>query len=202
MSLRSLWGAARWPLLAILVLAGLWAVGWFFADQWTKVDGALVQIMLLAAALGYLTAMFVEQFVEVIGHLWYGRPLLGPAAGGSRTELTARGIGVVLILWAAGFVLFALVTFFLVDISAATLATREGVSLDYPETSEVFVWHFLDVVPLAQIPKTLKWEEPGPERDVLAGLLIVGYKVVVIAPVIAAVTRLVTRGDASDPRPA
>jgi len=91
-----------------------------------------------------------------------------------------------LVIWAAGAVVFSLLTWFLVDISAARLTTRKGVALGFPETSALFVWHLLDVLPLADIPDTVKWNEPGPERNALAGLLLVSYKIVVLAPVLAA----------------
>ena len=48
-----------------------------------------------------------------------------------------------------------------------------------PDTSAGVITFFL-----------VKWNEPGPNRDAVAGLLLVAYKIAVLAPVIAAFVRL------------
>lgn len=47
---------------------------------------------------------------------------------------------------------------------------------------EFFSWHFFDAVPVLAIPDTLKWKAPFTYQDPGVGLLVLAFKVVVIAP--------------------
>jgi hypothetical protein len=52
----------------------------------------------------------------------------------------------------------------------------------------LYLWHFLDAVPLLEVPATLSWERPLVYDDARVGLLVLAFKVVVIVPVLAAFT--------------
>ena len=47
-----------------------------------------------------------------------------------------------------------------------------------------YFWHFLDAVPLVDIPSTLQWEEPAGFRDHTSGVLLLLFKLAVIIPAI------------------
>jgi hypothetical protein len=53
-------------------------------------------------------------------------------------------------------------------------------------TSPVFAWHLADVIPLVDVTKTLKWNEPLQYNDARIGGLVLCYQLLVIVPLIAA----------------
>ena len=48
-----------------------------------------------------------------------------------------------------------------------------------------FCWHLADSIPLANVPETAKWPEPLHYDDVRLGLIVLVFKIVVIAPILA-----------------
>jgi hypothetical protein len=54
------------------------------------------------------------------------------------------------------------------------------------KTADFFAWHLLDSIPGASITKTLRWKEPLGYTGADVGVLLLLFKLVVIAPVIAA----------------
>ena len=57
--------------------------------------------------------------------------------------------------------------------------------------SEVFfAWQFWDSIPELEVPDTLGWKKPYETADAFGGSLILLYKLLVILPVLAAVTDL------------
>jgi hypothetical protein len=51
--------------------------------------------------------------------------------------------------------------------------------------SAYYVWHLLEAVPAAQIPKTLNWDAPYKFKDPWSGSLMFFYKLLVILPILA-----------------
>jgi hypothetical protein len=70
------------------------------------------------------------------------------------------------------------------------LVSRGYISIDgNPQRAiDFYMWHFLDAVPVFKINETLLWDRPFTYRDSNVGLLLLIFKVTVIAPVIAAFT--------------
>jgi hypothetical protein len=190
-----LWRLARWPLLLPILLGVLWGVGWSLA----ALAGAGDVVLLIFALLMWAAAVyvFVEGLSAVVRHLWSGQPLSGQgedlsgAVEESGTERVVGEVAWLCLMWAYGLVVFSLAAFLLEEIGAARFGPPASGSVGYVALSEIFLWHALDLVPLAGVPDTMKWAEPAPGRNVVAGLLIVGYKLVVIAPLVAAVVGLV-----------
>jgi hypothetical protein len=54
--------------------------------------------------------------------------------------------------------------------------------------SDFYLWHFLDAIPLVDVTRTLRWDEPLTYTSHRVGWLLLAFKVTVIVPVIAAFT--------------
>jgi hypothetical protein len=52
--------------------------------------------------------------------------------------------------------------------------------------SAFYLWHFLESLPLLAVNETLHWEKPLTYESVWVGLVLLVFKVTVIAPVISA----------------
>jgi len=57
-----------------------------------------------------------------------------------------------------------------------------------------YAWQFWDSIPELEIPQTLGWEREFKTSDWLGGLLVLLFKLLVILPVVAAITDLWRRG--------
>jgi len=92
-------------------------------------------------------------------------------------------------------VLFALATSYLVAWGVASFAQ------DQPSNARVvafYCWHFLDLVPLIDVPQTLHWSRPLTYPDWRIGLLVLGFELTGVLPVIALIRvfwRLRTTGE-------
>jgi hypothetical protein len=56
--------------------------------------------------------------------------------------------------------------------------------LIWDEVTEFFLWHLFDTVPLLDVPETLRWQKPFKYSDSLSGLILLGYKSLVIFPLL------------------
>lgn len=56
------------------------------------------------------------------------------------------------------------------------------------EAMGFYLWHLSEEIPLLNITETLRWDAPLEHRDVWGGLLVLAYKVLVIIPIVAALT--------------
>ena len=61
------------------------------------------------------------------------------------------------------------------------------------KTSEVYVWHLFDTVPLLDIPQNLEWQVPFEFEDRIGGFLLILFTSIVILPLIQ-VVRLIATG--------
>jgi hypothetical protein len=66
------------------------------------------------------------------------------------------------------------------------------------KTSEVYVWHLADTVPLLDIPQNLEWLEPFEFEDRIGGLLLTVFTAIVILPLIQ-VVRVIATGYRREP---
>jgi hypothetical protein len=71
----------------------------------------------------------------------------------------------------------------------------EGISSDtiVDKAIALYAWHLLDAIPLLEIPKTLRWEEPYSYTDSWSGAVLLAFKGFVILPLIQ-VARLILAG--------
>jgi len=53
---------------------------------------------------------------------------------------------------------------------------------------DFYAWHFLNSIPGLKITETLRWTQPYEYKDSLSGVLLLGFKLVVIIPVIGSFT--------------
>lgn len=85
-------------------------------------------------------------------------------------------------------ILFATLAFILSDRDVISFGTRgESATIAEPaDALDFFVWHLLDSIPAFDVTGTLRWKEPLGYTDAGVGFLLLVFKIVVIAPIIAA----------------
>jgi hypothetical protein len=82
---------------------------------------------------------------------------------------------------------FAALTSLLYLEGALTISRSIDRELVIDKTSEVYVWHLADTVPLLDIPQNLEWAEPFEFEDRLGGFLLIVFTAIVIIPLIQVV---------------
>jgi hypothetical protein len=92
--------------------------------------------------------------------------------------------------------LFASATFVLAERDAITVLNWE--SVDSPAMASVafYVWHFFDTIPFLNATDALRWAEPLTYKDPLLGVLLLLFKLVIIAPIISALRNALRDGQA------
>lgn len=116
------------------------------------------------------------------------------------TDVVLTAVGVWVILTAP----FAFATF-LIDGQhlgvggAGTLFTHEHER--YAEAIGLYVWHAIDVLPFIQATTTLHWTEPVRDYSHATGALLLLYKALVLAPVVAAAVAAWRGRARREPRP-
>jgi hypothetical protein len=85
--------------------------------------------------------------------------------------------------------LFGSLTFVLQRHDLIHLYTPSGAKPTVDTSSAFYLWHFLDSVPLLEVPRTLHWAVPMKYQD-WAGVLVICYKVAVFVPLVAALIQL------------
>lgn len=71
-----------------------------------------------------------------------------------------------------------------VEAFAAATAAIAGGQADLWPAERLYVWHLVDSVPLLAIPQRLEWTEPELLTDLGGRLLVLGFKIAVIAPLV------------------
>jgi hypothetical protein len=191
----------RWFILAAVVsfaiwgLCGLAARSGRLAEPWESVVGVATVV---------LTAFFIASWYEVIRAAWTGEPIIKPRPGEPRREMLARDFSLALWTLAWGLSLFALLAVYLVEDKLIRIASADGEPLDdYTAMSKAFLWQLLEVIPLAGVKKALAWDDPGPERNIAGGLVVLGFVLIALIPMIAWITgAFARRKPTSDSRPA
>jgi hypothetical protein len=190
-----LWAAIKAWLIAVvfvllrdLVLAPLGAIGLLLAIQFAL--GSWVEWILLGALVVYSVwavraGGYWRQWFPWIkpGETWIS-PLLD--AYRSLFVLTASFAGL-----------------------TATLAAQGWLGVSPPIEGEgsvwsalaYYVWHFLDAIPVLEIPATLNWELATTYTGYTSGALLLVYKLLVIVPVVRAIVELVQRRQRTTPTP-
>lgn len=85
-------------------------------------------------------------------------------------------------------VLFATIGFVFADREVIQFGSDQAVAPIFAEPVDLldfFAWHMIDSIPGFGITETLRWEEPIRYEDPWVGLLLLVFKAVAIAPVVA-----------------
>jgi hypothetical protein len=93
-----------------------------------------------------------------------------------------------LVLAQIAIILFATLAFVLAERGAIEFGSAQAVvNLAEPvDALDFFAWHALDSIPALEINGTLRWDEPLGYKDAGVGLLLLIFKVAVMAPIVAA----------------
>jgi hypothetical protein len=83
-------------------------------------------------------------------------------------------------------VFFSSVTYVLVEHELVSFSGSSERDVSPEALNDFYLWHVLDAVPLLKVTETLHWEKPLTYDRGWVGLLLLGFKVTVIVPVIAA----------------
>jgi hypothetical protein len=83
-------------------------------------------------------------------------------------------------------VFFSSVTYVLVEHELVRFSASSERDVSPEALNDFYLWHILDALPLLKVTETLRWEKPLTYDSAWVGLLLLGFKVTVILPVIAA----------------
>lgn len=177
-----------WFTLYAAVSALLWAIGWWIA--WMSEEGLLdLEALAWIAPFSPIFVAWVASWFWLVHAGWSGEPLIKPGGAVPRRWVRARVLYLVLVTVVGGLTVFSLGTYFLVNHDLIRITSAEGEPLDdYLATSKLFLWQFLEIIPLAGLNEALKWDEPGSERDTAAGMVVAAYILVILIPVVATIT--------------
>jgi hypothetical protein len=142
-------------------------------------DDHFGQLTLLLATAGYVTVLL---FLTAFWRHWL--PAAQRDDRGAILIVADTAVMLVVLTMAA-----AAVTAVLEGLGAVTTEPELGARAIW-DSEVFFAWHFWDSIPELEIPDTLGWKPPFETRDALGGSLIILYKVLVILPVVAAITDL------------
>jgi hypothetical protein len=194
-------GLYWWPMVRLLITflgmaVGFWALCLYVSDTVAFRGGLQVNPWTVSA---FITMIFLVLNITIIARLWAGEPVVEPRGGETFPQVLGWELLFIGYLGLMGALVWALLTFNLTRYAGGRLASTDGVALSYNQTVALFFWQLADVVPLVDIPATVKWTEPGPDRDTLASVPLLAYKVLAVAPLLAVARRLVARrrGDGS-----
>jgi hypothetical protein len=174
--------AARVRLWLPGVAAGL-LVGLYLVVGVLWVFVAPLKLTTWAISTGWLAAevaVVVLCMVPTLAGLWWAFRSVS-VRGGLRREAILRIVTVVGLAIAS----FSALTAVLYHEGAVTVrggAVREDNVID--KASEFYVWHVVNSVPLLDIPKNLRWEQPFEFEDRVGGLVLMLFAGAVLLPLI------------------
>jgi hypothetical protein len=124
---------------------------------------------------------------DFYARLWRGRPGWGTALAIGPSRRVRRVTDVLLTSLAVWFLLTAPFAFttYMIDTARLPIDNSSPTSL-YFDAIGLYVWHAVDVLPFVQATDTLNWDEPLPDYSRATGVLLLLYKGLVLAPVVAA----------------
>lgn len=163
---------------AVLVIGAFWwaIFPWRLlveAPGWLQVPGWAVCAALTAS----LCSMFYAR-------LWRGEPLWGTGLAVGSAARVRPFTDVVLTTLAVWFMLTATLAFatFMVDADHLGIDGAD----QYAKALSLYAWNAADVLPFVNATATLHWTEPVKDYSTATGVLLVLYKGLVLAPVVAA----------------
>jgi hypothetical protein len=188
-----MWSRARKVgrvLLATIFVVGVGRLDWAVWAQIATLSGFDRAVAATAAAVvtaGLVGFFYVRLWREepLFGSGMFASPDLGPAADAAVTTI---------FVWFLLTGAFAFATY-LADRDALT-QPREPAQHAYDQATEQYAWHAADVIPFVKATQTLNWTQPSDHwkdpgdssggYSTGTGILLVIYKAVVLAPVLAA----------------
>jgi hypothetical protein len=188
--------------LAVLLLIRVFALSKFRQSMATRLEpisrpfsslnvSFLSLIFLVPVALSTNSDLFTISVALFSGGLLfaYGLFLMTTGSGRKRvfSQLHRLGpAGIVAYLSLISFyaiLLFAGLTVLLCRYHALDFSTPNRLGMR--QVSTFYSWHFANAIPLIDFNSTVKWQEPLRYGDARVGLLVVTFKLVAIAPIIA-----------------
>jgi hypothetical protein len=176
-------GIQTWtPGQEVKAAAGVLGTGVVWWLMWRALVQAAGWVQLVLGAVG--AALMARVCWEFYAQLWRGGAVWGTgvAIGPTRrvrpfTDVVLTSVGVWLVLTPP----FAFATFM---IDAGQLGA--GAAGRFADALGLYVWNALNVLPFVDATDTLNWTEPVEDYSTATGVLLLLYKGLVLAPLIAA----------------
>lgn len=149
--------------------AAVWLAEWTFSTGSLALEVAAVTVLMILTSAGLWWAFTGRRVAE---RLRFGR-----------FEPTVRTL-IVAFFAVASFA--SLTSLLYLEGALAISRPIDRENLIY-KTSEVYVWHLFDTVPLLDIPQNLAWKLPFEFEDRIGGLLLIVFTAIVILPLIQVV---------------
>jgi hypothetical protein len=154
--------------------SAVWVAEWTFSTGILALEVAVVTILMIVTSAGVWFA--------------FSRPQVAKRLRLGRFEPAVWALLVAFFAVAS----FAALTSLLYLEGAIAISEPVDRELLIDKTSEVYVWHLFDTVPLLDIPQNLEWELPFEFEDPLGGLLVIVFTAIVILPLIRVVRAIWT----------
>jgi len=152
-----------------------------FSKRAILLAGVLICALLVARTLPLVPALIVCVLAALpyTVSFWFGLVI-------SRRPVRTRSLVSIALAWA---VALAWWTVFANILSLHDLLefTPDNPALD--TTARFFLWHLVDLIPLLDIDKTLRWDTPLEYKTAWEGSCVLLYQLLVVLPVIALVRR-------------
>jgi hypothetical protein len=155
--------------------SAVWVAEWTFSTGILALEVAVVTILMIVTSAGVWFA--------------FSRPQVAKRLRLGRFEPAVWALLVAFFAVAS----FAALTSLLYLEGAIAISEPVDRELLIDKTSEVYVWHLFDTVPLLDIPQNLEWQVPFEFEDRIGGLLLILFTGIVILPLIQ-VVRLIATG--------
>lgn len=111
---------------------------------------------------------------------WF--PRLFAAPDGPHRPLGVALFALMVIITAAA--VFASITFLLFSHNVVELESSLDGGITEGRLIDFYMWHLLDAIPVASVPKTARLVEPATYSGTWVGLLVLTFQVLVVAPII------------------
>jgi hypothetical protein len=185
-----------WPSMRAAADTELAKVGQGLVPAWSLVGESVVVASVLVVILHAVTALLLypgSLLVQTLALLPVG--LLALVCVWALTSVYREtrkdpnqtgpvAVGLLMATVTIGVAMQAFATF---DVYLAKRGVVPGGAPSLLSAEESYAWHLLDAVPFLHVTETLRWGEPAVLRDVLSGLMLLVFKVAVIAPFIGVV---------------
>lgn len=169
---RALPAVERWSSVeaaVILPVAGVWGLNQFLLERGLPVG---VQVAVLA----------VEGTVLALGSSVIASSDRRARVVERSTNRALWSLHLALAFAAAPF--FGTVTALLAQTGLVAFTPASGTATA-GTTSDFFVWHLMDAIPVVDVTGTLRWDEPLTYTDTRVGVLVLAFQVTVVLPVAA-----------------
>ena len=143
-----------------------------------------IQVMFFLLTVGVVAFAFWQLSTKV-----QRRRVFEWLGGGGLLGIPLRGLAVPIVLaWNTLWIsiaLFSSLTFALFERGVIALSTPTGRGpVDSGQIADLYLWHFLEMIPLIRATETLGWSAPLAHDSFFVGVLLLSFKIFVILPLI------------------